>query len=395
MNLLSGVQQDFHRPQKSPGSYEWWHFDGTDDKTDLSFSLQFYAGNLFSAYYQDSLKTYWQKTKSPLVNSVSVKTESLESHPRVAPPPNPLDYCGVTFRIFRNGNLLGESLQEFSGKFLKASDRHGAVKLGPSRFNWDAEGNPSSYVISVQSPLQGKKGYLRARLFFTPLMTEMPILPSPEMPSTHTWVLAAPLCHVEGTLQWCNRLGDVEKEEGFIGKGYHDHHWGSVPLDRFIKSWYWGRSFIGDKTFIYSVQTPVSENEKNESVLLILNKDKVETIDLASQPRLNNYRHNFFWLPYEKKLSFTDSCGLKIDHKNILSDGPVSLIFQDQLDRETSSESLAGSGISNYLYTPRLSSNFFFPMLKARTTVYIQPDEISTGSINQPGGDVFTDRSAL
>ena len=395
MNLLSGVSQDFHRPQKSPGSYEWWHFDGIDDKTGLSFSLQFYTGNLLSAYYQDNLKTYWQKTKSPLVDNASVKVESLESHPPVVSPPNPLDYCGVSFQIFRKGNLAGESLQEFSGKFLKASDRHGAVKLGPSRFNWDEEGNPASYVITVQSPLQGKKGYLRARLFFTPLLTEISTLPPPEIPSTHTWVLAAPLCHVEGTLQWCNALGEVVDEEGFIGKGYHDHHWGSVPLNRFVKSWHWGRAFIGDKTFIYSIQTPVNESEKIENVLLVLSKDKVETINRVSQTRLNNRRHNFFWLPYEKKLSFTDSYGLQIDHKNILSDGPVSLIFQDQFEWKTSSEFLKGSGISNYLYTPRLSSSFFFPMLKARTTVYIKPDEISTGSINQPGGDVFTDRSAL
>jgi len=393
MNLLSGINQDFHRPQKSPGGYEWWHFDGTDDQSGLSFSLQFYAGNLFSAYYQDNLKTYWQKTKSPLANG-SVNTESLKSNPYVVNPPNPLDYCGVAFRIFRNNSLAEESLQEFSGKFLKASDHHGAVKLGPSRFNWDEDGNPSSYVITVQSPLHSKRGYLRTRLFFTPLLQEIPHLPPPEMPSTHTWLLAAPLCHVEGTLQWCNALGDIKKEEGFIGKGYHDHHWGSVPLERFIKSWHWGRAFVGNKTFIYSVQSPISKNEKTESILLILNKDKVETISRSSNTQINSRRHNFFWLPYERNLSFNDGYTLKINHKNILSDSPVSLVFQDQVEWKTSGGS-KGSGISNYLYTPRLSNKLFFPMLKSRTTVYTQTEEAPTGFINQPGGDVFTDRSAL
>ena len=387
MNLLSGVTQDFHRPQKSPGSYEWWHFDGTDDQSGLSFSLQFYAGNLFSAYYQDNLKTYWQKTKSPLVADSPVTTESLA--------PNPLDYCGVAFRIFRNDNLVGESLQEFSSQFLKASDHHGAVKLGPSRFNWDENGNPASYVITVQSPLQGRKGYLRARLFFTPLLKEIPSLPPPEIPSTHTWVLAAPLCHVEGTLQWCNPLGEVEKEEGFIGKGFHDHHWGSVPLDRFIKSWHWGRAFIGDKTLIYSVRTPINKNEKTECILLVLKKEKVETISRTTLALIHNGRHNFFWLPYEKRLVLNDSHSLKINHADIMSDGPVSLVFRDQIELKSSEEFLKGFGISHYLYTPRLSSRFFFPMLKARTTVYTQPDELAAGSINQPGGDVFTDRSAL
>jgi carotenoid 1,2-hydratase len=379
MNLLSGVNQDFHRAQKSPGAYEWWHFDAVDEKTGTSFSLQFFAGNLFSPYYQDNLKIYWQKTKSPLVNNT--ETEDLA--------PNPMDYCGVAFRIFRQDHLAGEALEEFSGKFLKASDHHGAVKLGPSRFNWDEGGDPASYVITVQSPLRGGKGYLRARLFFTPLLAEIPQLPAPEMPSTHTWILAAPLCHVEGTLQWCDAAGDVVKEEGFVGKGYHDHHWGTVPLDRFVKAWHWGRTSVGDKTFIYSVQTPISDNEKTETLLFTFNKNQFESVSRTSNIQLDSRRHNFFWLPYEKHLSFNTS--LKMRHSNILSDGPVNLIFKD----EVSLNGLKGFGMSNYLYTPRLSSQFFFPMLKAKTTVYVQPEEIRTPSLNQPGGDVFTDRSSL
>jgi hypothetical protein len=278
---------------------------------------------------------------------------------------------------------------------MKASDHYAAVKLGPSRFNWDEGGNPASYVITVQSPLHSARGYLRARLFFTPLVKEIPNLPTPKMPSTHSWVLAAPLCHVEGTLQWCNALGNVEKEEGFVGKGYHDHHWGSVPLDRFIQSWHWGRAFIGERTIIYSVQTPIDKTDNIETILLSLNKNKVETLSRVSNIRLNSLSHNFFWLPYEKSLFFNDAFALKINHKNILSDSPVSLIFKDQLEWKTSGEALKGSGISNYLYTPRLSSRFFFPMLKARTTVYAQTDEITLPPMNQPGGDVSTDRPAL
>jgi carotenoid 1,2-hydratase len=387
MNLLSGVNQDFHRVQKSPGAYEWWHFDATDEKTDTSFSLEFFAGNLFSAYYQDSLKTYWQKTKSPLTITGATAAKNIT--------PNPMDYCGVAFRIFHQDNLVGESLEEFSGKFLKASDRFSAVKLGPSRFNWDEGGNPASYVITVQSPLRNAKGYLRARLFFTPLVNEIPSLPPPEIPSTHTWVLAAPLCHVEGTLQWCDASGDVKKEEGFVGKGYHDHHWGTVPLDRFVKSWYWGRAFIGEKTFIYSAQTPINENEKVESVVLALEKGEFASINRTSEAQLGGQRRNFFWLPYAEKLSFTNLSQLRINHNLILSDGPVSLIFKDNIESKTSGIAIKGSGISNYLYTPRLSNRFFFPMLKAKTTVYTQIEEMNNPSINQPGSDVFTDRSAL
>ncbi len=381
MNLLSGVNQDFHRPQQAPGAYEWWHFDGTDDKNGYAFSIQFHAGNLFSAYYQDNLKTYWQKTKSPLID------------PSLQPtPPNPLDYCGVALRIFHKGRMIGEAFQEFPIKFLKASDKHGAVLLGPNRFNWDERGDPPSYVLTAQAPLRGGQKLLRTRLFFTPLMEKFPDLPQPEIHSTHTWVLAAPLCHVEGTLEWCNAEGEVEKEQAFVGKGYHDHHFGSVPLDRFVKTWHWGRAFLGDETLVYSFQIPTDPQEPNEGLLLTGKGGETNIWKVAFG--LSQNRRNFFWLPYQKNLEFTDADSLKINHRQILSDGPASLIFEDEVQWTKNFETLKGSGMSNYLYTPRLSSRFFFPMLKGKTSVFIQKEDAPTPPTNN-SGDVTTTRPAL
>ncbi len=382
MNLLTGVNQDFHRPQKSPGAYEWWHFDGIDDRTGYSFSIQFFAGNLFSAYYHDNLKTYWEKTKSPFVTTTAKPT---------ADAPNPLDYCGVTFRIFHKGSLIGESLQEFSGKFLKASDKQGAVLLGPNRFNWDERGDPPSYTVTVQAPVKGGRKLLRARLFFTPLLSQFPAVPQNEIHSTHTWVLAAPLCHVEGTLQWVDSQGESEKEQPFVGKGYHDHHFGSVPLDRFVKSWHWGRAFLGEETLVYSMQIPTEGEGSPEGFLLTAGSDGIQTWQVAFEPSKN--RRNFFWLPYQKKLSFTDAQSLGISHRQILSDGPVSLIFEDQFQWTTEAKTLEGRGMSNYLYAPRLSSALFFPMLKGKTIIVTPPME--PREIPPPSGDVTTTRPTL
>ncbi len=49
--------------------------------------------------------------------------------------------------------------------------------------------------------------------------------------------------------------GNVKKEN-FVGKGYHDHHFGSVPLGQFVKAWHWGRAFLGEETLVYSLQVP-------------------------------------------------------------------------------------------------------------------------------------------
>ena len=379
MNLLSGVNQDFHRPPTSPGAYEWWHFDGEDGRTGYSFSIQFFAGNLHSPYYQDSLKTYWEKTKSPLV----------DQGPR-APAPNPLDFCGVAIRIFHQGLMVGEALQEFSSKFLKASDKHGAVLLGPNRFNWDERGDPPSYVVTIQAPLRGGKKLLRARLFFTPEMGEILNLPQARIHSTHSWVLAAPRCHVEGTLEWCDAGGGVVKEQAFVGKGYHDHHFGSVPLERFVKAWYWGRVFLGDQTLVYSVQIPAGSDESPSGFLLTAGKGEIETWDVAFQ--LSKKRRTFFWLPYQKNLGFMDSHSLEISHEQILSDGPAALLFGDQVVWTKNGETFRGPGLSQYLYPSRLSSRFFFPLLKGKTTVYTQTSAEPTPP---PKRDVTTTRPEL
>jgi len=385
MNLLSGVEQDFHRPQKSPGAYEWWHFDGTDETSGYAFVIQFHAGNLFSAYYQDSLRTYWEKTKSPLVDS---SRHPEPPNPPAVSPPNPLDYCGVSFRLFHKGAMVVESLQEFSQKSLKASDKQGAVLLGPNRFNWDQRGDPPSYVLTAQAPLPGGKTTVRARLFFTPQLRTSPSLPQPEIPSTHTWVLAAPLCHVEGTLEWVDREGESGRTVGFVGKGYHDHHFGSVPLDRFVKSWHWGRAFLQEKTLVYSLLIPADPRESSQGFFWNTGPAGTQAWNVAFKP--SRKRWNFFALPCQRKLEFVDADSLRIDHRQVLSDGPVQLVFGDKIRWVSEGKAEEGTGLSNYLYAPRLSSRLFFPLLKGKSLI-VRPAEIEAPP---PSDDVSTTRPA-
>lgn len=382
MILLTGVDQDFHRPQKSPGAYEWWHFDGTDDKSGYSFVIQFHAGNLFSAYYQDSLRTYWEKTKSPLVTGSPAPE-----------PPNPLDYCGVSFRLFHKGTLVAESLQEFSQKSLKASDKHGAVLLGPNRFNWDERGDPPSYVLTAQAPLHGGRTTIRARLFFTPNLKYSPTLPQPDIPSTHTWVLAAPLCHVEGTFEWVDHEGESGRIVPFVGKGYHDHHFGSVPLGRFVKSWHWGRVFLGNKTLVYSFQWPADGKEAPQGILFFSDREKESFVTRDFSFKILKASHNFFWLPYHRSLEVSEipsipGSSLKINHQ-ILGDGPVSLILKNDVIWTVNDSAILNQGLSNYIYTPRLSNRLFYPLLKGKSLII---KSSTTADPPPDSGDVSTTR---
>jgi carotenoid 1,2-hydratase len=376
MNLLSGVEQDFHRPQKSPGAYEWWHFDGLDDHSGYSFSAQFYAGNPLSPFYQQTLKRYLQETQSPLVKSPT------------AAPPQPLDFCGVVFRVFKKGALVDEFLQEFTPGQLKASEEQAALLLGPNRFHFDAAGDPPGYTVTLQGKVS-KDRSLRARFFFIPEMTPPFPMESIESLPTHSWVLAAPRCRVEGTLQWCDPEGEVLSEIPWAGFGYHDHHFGTVPLDRFLRAWHWGHAFLGSKTVIYSYQEPLAADEKPKGLWMTLDKAEFKVWDAAFEP--SKKRWNFFALPYVKALGFTDFDAFKVLHRTILSDGPASLMFEDEVTWEKDGAALTAVGLSQYLYPPRFSSSLFYPMLKGKTQILSKPTE----NTPRPGGDVTTERPEL
>jgi carotenoid 1,2-hydratase len=218
----------------------------------------------------------------------------------------------------------------------------------------------------------------------------MPTLPGPEFLSTHTWVLAAPVCHVEGTFQWCNPSGDIKKEIGFVGKGFHDHHFGTVPIDRFIENWHWGWTTLGNKTLVYSTQTFQDKNEKPEGILLVFRGNKLQSAQRKLSVNFKNTRRNLFWLPYAQKLEFGD-LDLYLEHQNLLSNGPAQLTFQDQVKWKYAGDSLKGHGLSNYLHTSRLSKPFFFPMLKGQSVLYTKKSSLNI-STPHPQGGVSTER---
>ncbi|MGH7738901.1 MAG: hypothetical protein ACREL1_02025, partial [bacterium] len=365
-------------PQVSSGAYEWWHFDSQDDHNGYSFSTQFYAGNPLSPYYQQTLRRYLKETRSPLIQAA------------VTAPPRPLDFCGVVFRVFPKSGGADEFIQEFTPGQLKASEEQAAVLLGPNRFHWDASGDPPAYVVTLQGKIS-KNRSLRARLFFIPEKTSpLHSRAFANLPS-HTWIVAAPRCRVEGTIQWCDRQGDVTTEIPWAGSGYHDHHFGTVPLDRFLKSWNWGHAHLGSKTLIYSYQEPLAADEKPLGFRMMADKNEFKVGDALF--KISRKRRSSFFLPYAQQLEFTGSDPFQIRHKKILSDQPFALTIQDQVQWIQNGEKLQGFGFSNLLYPPRFSNRLFYPLLKGLTQVLSKPRDSSNNPL--PTGDVSTQRPDL
>lgn len=62
---------------------------------------------------------------------------------------------------------------------------------------------------------------------------------------TYGWFVAQPDAEVDATL---TMNGKTQHFKG--GKGYHDHNWGNVSLEKILNHWYWGRAHVGPYTVI-------------------------------------------------------------------------------------------------------------------------------------------------
>lgn len=60
------------------------------------------------------------------------------------------------------------------------------------------------------------------------------------------WLAAVPEGELSGTLELDGRT------KPFLGSGYHDHNWGNVPPWDLLRSWWWGRGKVGDRTVVAS-----------------------------------------------------------------------------------------------------------------------------------------------
>jgi hypothetical protein len=159
-----------------------------------------------------------------------------------------------------------------------------------------------------------------------------------------------------------------------------------VPLERFVSAWHWGRAFFEDQAVLYSVQLPADPKEGPEGTLVFLSHGKAEAVCHTQRLELSRKGRNFFLLPFHRAIRFQSSPTLRIEHQEVLSDGPLSLVFRDQVSFEGGQ---GVEGLSHFLYPPRLSNPLFFPMLKGRTEFIRRPADLTPPPSS---GDVTTSR---
>lgn len=191
----------------APGGYERWYFDAETDSGDLRVVAVFSLG---AADHPDHA-TYRRRFRRYL------------RAPTRRPPPTPADWSAVSLAVYQAaGTPLRIDRACAAGEFRASSDA------------LDVSAGPDGVTIGQADSLGLKIATPGVELTFRPLRARLPqvlaLFPRPHEPARHHWIVAAPICVVEGVV----RVGGG-RAVAFSGRGYHDHHFGTEPAGRWIR----------------------------------------------------------------------------------------------------------------------------------------------------------------
>lgn len=238
--------EDGLRTDPDAESFEWWYLDcAMDDGSKLTVEFHTVPPHLSPAH--------------PLTPFVSVTLDRA------------------------NGENISRSLTASREEF-SASTPSCDVRIGPNRFVGDLH----DYTIHVE---------------IEDLVADLTLsgrVPAWRPATGHVfcddryvaWLPSVPRGELTGTI----RIGQAT--EVVSGVGYHDHNWGTAPLNKLIDHWYWGRARIGDFTVLSLsfISNPVYGRNHHPALMVAKAGDVIvsghddiafEAIDLQRHPDTN------------------------------------------------------------------------------------------------------------
>src|SRR5688572_20695367 len=217
----------------APGGYEWWYFDAEDVERDRQIVAILFDGFVFHPEY---LRRYFRYAK----------------HPTHFAPPRPNEYICAYFVVYHAGRIEHQFLTQYPAEQFEARHDKRHVSLGPNEFT---AGNAleklklavvgTPWKLTGRGPQLQKEWALIAYLNFSSRFKHSPgereFFSRTLVGAEHRWILANPLCDVEGEIV----LPGLQKTP-FRGRGYHDHNFGTGPIGPGIKQWVRGRVLLDD-----------------------------------------------------------------------------------------------------------------------------------------------------
>lgn len=328
----------------TPGSYEWWYFDGEDHKGEYQFVVIFYEGCPFSPDYIRSAEKHSEHIKS-----------FAEEHP------------AISISVYRNGKTIFYSLSEYSKSESIFNRDKISIKVGKNSLEGFIENEQLAFALRLEETLPtGEKfsGILR----FSSSIPKSGLLKSDdesETTTSHIWNLTQPKAFVKGVIS-INQKDRYEKPIIFEGIGYHDHNLGSEPMRNAFKDWYWGRVHFVDMTLVYYF---TNQNGKTVPKAWLIGPDNVSIIDETTDITADGRKTNLFLLSAARRIviNFKDR-KIQLNAEDVLDSGPFYYRFNCsvKLTSNIEEENQLTSGIAEYIRPDRIRKRIFWPLVRMR-----------------------------
>ncbi len=284
LDIEIGIEHDRWREPSGPGSYEWWYFDGIDDRTGYAFVVIFFRGIPFSGARQ-------------LSTDVALSGGERDSPDR---------FPAVAFSLYgpERTEMYMVNLHPPSSLTID-EDRYG-IEIGRNSARFDG----SRYVVDIDDQQLDTRS-IQVRLELEPAEV---IPASSQTDDDHVWMLSAP----RGRFRLHVRSGEESHE--LSGWGYHDHNLGESSLQSQFRRWDWGRVHLEDRTVVF-YHALDRQNGVSSYLATTFSDGHVELEEARFEPV--ETRHNLYGLKYPSRLLIgSRRHSIEVRNNRILDNGP-------------------------------------------------------------------------
>ena len=319
---------DGWRQQRTPGAYEWWHFDAIDAAGN-GVVIALYDGFCFHSKYLSEIRRFhWRMHKRDLSG---IRGQVL-----------PTFYPAAYVAVFQGGRCAARFFNMYPPGSFKGCTDWPEFQVGPNRvtlrqdgsFGISVRGYPSH--ITPAGPRHRRDQSLIADLTFVPSFPTVQhsgaFRPDGADGAHHEWIVAAPHGTVTGRVQHLDMRENLMLLDFPVNTlGFHDHHVGGSGIGRGMKRFTRGRALGDDWAVVWNVASGLEAGAAACDKILIFQKG-AEPIILdhpRTEIRQTRLTKSLVRYPCQMTMHGSDTRGntveLLLSHRHVMETTPFSV----------------------------------------------------------------------
>jgi len=284
----------------APGGYETWQFDAQSYDERLRLFAILMQGGVFHPQYARRSTAYLAR-------------------PTRHNPPLPADYPCLHLAVHEDGRLISRTMTQYAPAQFEGSPASCQVAIGPNRLQCH-DGELLLHVEALTAP--ASRTSLSAELVFRPRFSHAPVQQeifrlTPNH-AQHHWIVAHPLCDVDGEIRIPFKNG--HRMVRLRGHGYRDHLYGSGPIGTAVRQWISGRILLPAQSLAFQLAQPMQFGLPTQAHVLIADSQGVRAA-AASLAALGPPRRTGWGLPYPTTVDV--DMGLLLRRPRVIDSAPA------------------------------------------------------------------------